>query len=120
MGNKGIKLVKPIKINLEKNAGLDWKLDDFMKRESFIPDANLMYINSKGEPSIRFTDYNYVTHRDIEEKSILKEVPLEGMNIEVILEEVFISSGGTIFLLRMLLVHRESTNAKVSILCFPN
>nr|XP_019070191.1 uncharacterized protein LOC104648455 isoform X3 [Solanum lycopersicum] len=60
-------------------------------------------------------------YKDIEEKSILKEVPLEGMNIEVILEEVFISSGGTIFLLRMLLVHRESTNAKcLYTLCVPS
>lgn len=52
MGNKGIKLVKPIKINPEEYAVLDWKLDDFKKRKSLIPDAHLMYINSKGEPSI--------------------------------------------------------------------
>ena len=87
MGNKGIKLIKPIKINPEEYAGLEWKLGDFKEKEALIPDAHLIYTNSKGEPSIRFTDYNYEAQKDLEEESIIEEMPLTGMNIEVILEE---------------------------------
>lgn len=59
MENKGIKLIKPIKISPEEYAGLEWKLGDFKEKEALIPNDHLIYTNSKGEPSIRFTDYNY-------------------------------------------------------------
>ena len=35
------------------------RLGDFKEKEALIPDAHLIYINSKGEPSIWFTNYNY-------------------------------------------------------------
>ena len=57
------------------------------EKEALILDAHLIYKNSKGEPSIRFTDYNYEAQKDFEEESIVEEIPLEGINIEMILEE---------------------------------
>ena len=87
--NKGIKLVKHIKIYPEEYTGLDLKLDNCKNKESLTPNAYLKYKNSKGEPSIKFIDYNYITQRDIEEESVMEEVPLERMNMEVILEEKF-------------------------------
>ena len=87
MGNKGIKLIKPIKISPEEYAGLEWKLGDFKEKEVLIPDTHLIYTNSKGEPSIRFTDYNYEAQKDFEEESTIEEMPLEGMNMQITLEE---------------------------------
>lgn len=89
MGNKWIKLIKPIKISPEEYAWLEWKLRYFKEKEALIPYAYLIYTNSKEEPSIRFKDYNYEAQKDFEEESAVEEMPLEGMNIEIILQEDF-------------------------------
>ncbi|KAG5592188.1 hypothetical protein H5410_042702 [Solanum commersonii] len=79
MGNKGIKLTKPIKINPEEYAGLEWNLEQFNKNKILTPESHLMYTNTKGETSIRFTDYNYSNQTNLEEGK-------EFINIEIIQE----------------------------------
>ncbi|WMV54601.1 hypothetical protein MTR67_047986 [Solanum verrucosum] len=83
MGNKGIKLIKPIKINPEEYAGLEWNLEQFNKKRVLIPESHLMYTNTKGETSIRFTNYNYSNQTNLEEEL---EEEKEFMNIEIIQE----------------------------------
>jgi len=85
MGNKGIKLIKPIKINPEEYAGLEWNLEQFNKKKVLIPESHLMYTNTKGETSIRFTNYNYSNQTNLEEELELEEEK-EFMNVEIIQE----------------------------------
>jgi hypothetical protein len=59
MGNRGIKLIKPLKYDPEELAGLEWNLDCFTKGSILVPETDNMYTNSKGETSIRFADYNF-------------------------------------------------------------
>ncbi|WMV50112.1 hypothetical protein MTR67_043497, partial [Solanum verrucosum] len=84
-GNKGIKLIKPIKINPEEYAGLEWNLKQFNKKKVLIPESHLMYTNTKGETSIRFTNYNYSNQTNLEEELELEEEK-EFMNVEIIQE----------------------------------
>ncbi|WMV43464.1 hypothetical protein MTR67_036849, partial [Solanum verrucosum] len=84
-GNKGIKLIKLIKINPEEYAGLEWNLEQFNKKKVLIPESHLMYTNTKGETSIRFTNYNYSNQTNLEEELELEEEK-EFMNIEIIQE----------------------------------
>ncbi|KAG5576620.1 hypothetical protein H5410_056754 [Solanum commersonii] len=89
MGNKGIKLIKPIKINPEEYAGLEWNLEQFHKKKVLTPESHLMYTNTKGETSIRFTDYNYSNQNNLEEELELEELEeleekREFMNVEII------------------------------------
>ncbi|KAG5591573.1 hypothetical protein H5410_042087 [Solanum commersonii] len=88
MGNKGIKLIKPIKINPEEYAGLEWNLENLNKKKVLTPDSHLMYTNTKGETSIRFTDYNYSNQTNLEEELELEELEekKEFMNVEIIQE----------------------------------
>ncbi|KAG5616796.1 hypothetical protein H5410_016620, partial [Solanum commersonii] len=85
MGNKGIKLIKPIKINSKEYAGLEWNLEQFNKNKVLTPESHLMYTNTKGETSIRFTDYNYANQTNLEEELELEEEK-EFMNVEIIQE----------------------------------
>ncbi|WMV38461.1 hypothetical protein MTR67_031846 [Solanum verrucosum] len=85
MGNKGIKLIKPIKINPEEYAGLEWNLEQFNKKKVLTPESHLMYTNTKGETSIRFTNYNYSNQTNLEEELELEEEK-EFMNVEIIQE----------------------------------
>lgn len=67
LGNKGLKMIKPTKYSAEDLAGLEWKLDDFIKRESILaPQSPLTYKNNRGETSVRFTDYTKTLARDID------------------------------------------------------
>ncbi|WMV29160.1 hypothetical protein MTR67_022545, partial [Solanum verrucosum] len=84
-GNKGIKLIKPLKINLEEYAGLEWNLEQYNKKKVLIPESHLMYTNTKGETSIRFTNYNYSNQTNLEEELELEEEK-EFMNVEIIQE----------------------------------
>ncbi|WMV46062.1 hypothetical protein MTR67_039447, partial [Solanum verrucosum] len=84
-GNKGIKLIKPIKINPEEYAGLEWNLEQFNKKRVLIPESHLMYTNTKGETSIRFTNYNYSNQTNLEEELELEEEK-DFMNVEIIQE----------------------------------
>ncbi|WMV54642.1 hypothetical protein MTR67_048027, partial [Solanum verrucosum] len=84
-GNKGIKLIKPIKINPEEYAGLEWNLEQFNKKKVLMPESHLMYTNTKGETSIRFTNYNYSNQTNLEEELELEEEK-EFMNVEIIQE----------------------------------
>ncbi|KAG5616631.1 hypothetical protein H5410_016455 [Solanum commersonii] len=88
IGNKGIKLIKPIKINPEEYAGLEWNLENLNKKKVLTPDSHLMYTNTKGETSIRFTDYNYSNQTNSEEELELEELEekKEFMNVEIIQE----------------------------------
>ncbi|KAG5572968.1 hypothetical protein H5410_062734 [Solanum commersonii] len=88
MGNKGIKLIKLIKINPEEYAGLEWNLENLNKKKVLTPDSHLMYTNTKGETSIRFTDYNYSNQTNLEEELELEELEekKEFMNVEIIQE----------------------------------
>ncbi|WMV19499.1 hypothetical protein MTR67_012884, partial [Solanum verrucosum] len=85
MGNKGIKLIKPIKINPEEYTGLEWNLEQFNKKKVLTPESHLMYTNTKGETSIRFTNYNYSNQTNLEEELELEEGK-EFMNVEIIQE----------------------------------
>ncbi|WMV55061.1 hypothetical protein MTR67_048446 [Solanum verrucosum] len=82
MGNKGIKLIK---INPEEYAGLEWNLEQFNKKKVLTPESHLMYTNTKGETSIRFTNYNYSNQTNLEEELEL-ESEKELMNVEIIQE----------------------------------
>ncbi|KAG5579172.1 hypothetical protein H5410_049799 [Solanum commersonii] len=42
MGNKGIKLIKPIKINLEEYAELEWNLEHFNKKKVLTPESQTL------------------------------------------------------------------------------
>lgn len=65
LGNKGLKMIKPTKYSAEDLAGLEWKLDDFIKRESILaPQSALTYKNNRGETSVRFTDHTKTLARD--------------------------------------------------------
>ncbi|KAG5608537.1 hypothetical protein H5410_019818 [Solanum commersonii] len=88
MENKGIKLIKPIKINPEEYVGLEWNLENLNKKKVLTPDSHLMYTNTKGETSIRFTDYNYSNQTNLEEELELEELEekKEFMNVEIIQE----------------------------------
>ncbi|KAG5606900.1 hypothetical protein H5410_028392 [Solanum commersonii] len=68
MGNKGIKLMNPLKINSEEYAGREWNLEKFCKKEVLRPNDHLTYTNTKGETSIRFTDYKYTDQKEIDEE----------------------------------------------------
>ncbi|WMV32520.1 hypothetical protein MTR67_025905 [Solanum verrucosum] len=83
MGNKGIKLIKPIKINPEEYAGLKWNLEQFNEKKVLTLDSHLMYTNTKEETSIRFTNYSYSNQTDLEDE-IEVEAEIELMNIEII------------------------------------
>ncbi|WMV36950.1 hypothetical protein MTR67_030335 [Solanum verrucosum] len=85
MENKGIKLIKPIKINPEEYAGLEWNLEQFNKKKVLTPESHLMYTNTKGETFIRFTNYNYSNQTNLEEELELEEEK-EFMNVEIIQE----------------------------------
>ncbi|WMV49329.1 hypothetical protein MTR67_042714 [Solanum verrucosum] len=85
MGNKGIKLIKPIKINPEEYAGLEWNLEQFNEKKVLTPESHLMYTNTKGETSIRFTNYSYSNQTDPEDEIEL-ESEKELMNVEIIQE----------------------------------
>ncbi|KAG5590096.1 hypothetical protein H5410_040610 [Solanum commersonii] len=67
MGNKGIKLMNPLKINSKEYAGRDWNLEKICKKEVLRPNDHLTYTNTKGETSIRFTDYKYKDKKEIDE-----------------------------------------------------
>ena len=67
MENKGIKLLKPLKLNSEKYAGLEWNLERFTQKEILKPTDHLMCINSKGKASVRFTDYQYTNKKETDE-----------------------------------------------------
>ncbi|WMV46973.1 hypothetical protein MTR67_040358, partial [Solanum verrucosum] len=84
-GNKDIKLIKPIKINPEEYARLEWNLEQFNKKKVLTPESHLMYTNTKGETSIRFTNYNYSNLTNLEEELALEEEK-EFMNVEIIQE----------------------------------
>ena len=59
MGNQGIKMIKPMYIPSEENAGLEWNLEKFVQKRVLVPESSLTYTNSRGEHTIRFTDYHY-------------------------------------------------------------
>lgn len=88
MGNKGISLIKPIKIDPEIYAGLEWNLNKFTKPKTFTPDSHLLYTTSKGETSVRFTNYNYTTKRNLDDDETESNIETESefMNIEVLQE----------------------------------
>jgi hypothetical protein len=73
MGNKGIRLIKPLKYDPEELAGLEWNLDSFTKGSMLVPETANVYTSSKGETSIRFTDYNYRNPRDDLDSEINEE-----------------------------------------------
>jgi len=56
MGNKGIRLIKPLKYSPDDLAGLEWSSDSFTKESVLVPETANMYTNSKGETCIRFTE----------------------------------------------------------------
>ncbi|KAG5632774.1 hypothetical protein H5410_004491 [Solanum commersonii] len=85
MGNKGIKLIKPIKIDPQDYARLEWNLEQFNKKKVLTPESHLMYTNTKGETSIRFTNYNYSNQMNLGEELELEEEK-EFMNVEIIQE----------------------------------
>lgn len=64
MGNKRIKLIKPIKIHPEEYPGLEWNLEKLNKPKVYTPESHVMYKSRKGETSIRFREYNYTRHTD--------------------------------------------------------
>ncbi|MCF8704108.1 hypothetical protein L3055_11280, partial [Corynebacterium sp. MC-02] len=88
MGNKGIRLIKPIKIDPEEYAGLEWNLEKFNKPKTYSPETHLMYKNRRGETSIRFTDYSYTRQIEEDEETEETETITEStiMNIEILEE----------------------------------
>lgn len=88
MGNKGIKLIKPIKINLEEYVGREWNLEKFNKPKVFTPETHLLYTSSKGETLIRFTDYNYTSQRKLDDNETESTIDVEQelMNVEILQE----------------------------------
>ncbi|WMV43067.1 hypothetical protein MTR67_036452 [Solanum verrucosum] len=89
MGNKGIKLMKPLKTSSEEDAGREWNLEKFCKKKVLRPNDHLTYTNNKGETSIRFTDYIYTDQKEIDEDLEDNEstINMEGMNIQINEEE---------------------------------
>ncbi|WMV18683.1 hypothetical protein MTR67_012068 [Solanum verrucosum] len=81
--------MNPLKINSEEYAGREWNLEKFCKKEVLRPNDHLTYTNTKGETSIRFTDYKYTYKKEIEEDLEDNEstINMEGMNIQNINEE---------------------------------
>ncbi|KAK4717916.1 hypothetical protein R3W88_016254 [Solanum pinnatisectum] len=88
MENKGIKLMKPLKINLEEYSGREWNLEKFCEKEVLRPNDHLTHTNNKGQTSIRFTDYKYSDQKEIDEDLDDNEttINMEGMNIQIIEE----------------------------------
>ncbi|KAG5567908.1 hypothetical protein H5410_065076 [Solanum commersonii] len=60
--------MNPLKINSEEYAGREWNLEKFCKKEVLRPNDHLTYTNTKGETSIRFTDYKYTDQKEIDEE----------------------------------------------------
>lgn len=89
MGNKGIKLMNLLKINSEEYAGRECNLEKLCKKEILRPNDHLTYTNTKGETSIRFTDYKYTDKKEIDEELEDNEstINMEGMSIQNINEE---------------------------------
>ncbi|WMV31140.1 hypothetical protein MTR67_024525 [Solanum verrucosum] len=81
--------MNPLKINSEEYAGREWNLEKFYKKEVLRPNDHLTYTNTKGETSIRFTDYKYTNQKEIEKDLEDNEstINMEGMNIQNINEE---------------------------------
>ncbi|WMV47320.1 hypothetical protein MTR67_040705 [Solanum verrucosum] len=81
--------MNPLKINSEEYAGREWNLEIFCKKEVLRPNDHLTYTNTKGETSIRFTDYKYTDQKEIEEDLEDNEstINMEGMNIQNINKE---------------------------------
>ena len=69
--NKGVGMVKPETLSTENLAGLEWDLEDFVKKtETVIPKSSLVYQNTLGKTSIRFIDYK---KNDIQESEEYQE-----------------------------------------------
>jgi hypothetical protein len=83
MGNRGIKLLKPIYTSPEINSGREWNLDKFVEKNILVPETSLSYTNSKGEHSIRFTNYHPQNNHVSEVESELnEEIEMSLMNYE--------------------------------------
>lgn len=58
LSSKGIKMIKPLNIDWERLAGLEWNLDKFIEPSiTLVPQETLIYKDLKGHTSLRFTDY---------------------------------------------------------------
>ncbi|KAG5594341.1 hypothetical protein H5410_035573 [Solanum commersonii] len=87
-GSNGKQRHKVNKTNKNKSRRirrLEWNLEQFNKKKVLTPDSHLMYTNTKGETSIRFTNYSYSNQTDFEDE-IEVEAEIELMNIEIIQE----------------------------------
>lgn len=54
LGTKGIKAIRAKSFSVETNAGLELKLDSFIKRPILVPEDNIIYCNSDGSINLRF------------------------------------------------------------------
>lgn len=57
IGSKGINVIKAKQFSSELNAGLEWKLDKLVNKNILVPKDSVTYTDSRGNTSIRFTDY---------------------------------------------------------------
>lgn len=82
MANEGIRLIKPQPITSEQYAGLEWDLDNFIPKTILAPIDTVMYTNTKGRTSVRFTDYKEYKENESSADGESSEYNLELVQIE--------------------------------------
>ena len=58
MSSKGVKMIKPMAIDLEQFNGLDWNVNrNFRRKSILVPQENIMYKTIQGDYNLRFNNY---------------------------------------------------------------
>lgn len=71
MSSKGIKMLKPIEINLELLGGLDWNISKNLEEtRGLVPEENIMFKNEDNTYNIRFSGYKKKPMEDEELESV--------------------------------------------------
>lgn len=74
--------IKPQPITSEQYAGLEWDLDNFIPKTILAPIDTVMYTNTKGRTSVRFTDYKEYKENESSTDGESSEYNLELVQIE--------------------------------------
>lgn len=85
LGSKGIQCIKARDFSPEINAGLEWKIGNFLEKSTLIPKDNVMYTNSAKRTSLRFGDYRRQAIRQVDDNSEIdtEEVVSVRMMVEI-------------------------------------
>ena len=62
LNHNGIKMIEAKKFRQKMLANLDWNLSGLIKKNSYIPTSNSMFVNLDSSVNLRFGNYEYKNH----------------------------------------------------------